>query len=327
MRARRSASSAPTVGTAFRATVSLLRRARLHYGHGTHDARDEAAFFLLHLLGLPPQPLAPHRRTQLSAAQLKRLQRLVAQRIRSREPAAYLLREAWLGEHRFYVDRRVIVPRSFIAELLRERLEPWLQRPVRRILDLCTGSGCLAILAGYAFPDAGIDASDVSRAARAVAARNVTLHGMQRRVRLVHSDLFAALARRRYDLILCNPPYVTAARMRALPSEYRHEPSRALAGGADGLDVVRRILREAPAHLTQGGALVCEIGHNRPVLERSYPRTPFVWLETSAGPDNVFLLERRDFPATPVEPGRETRARPRRARRRARPRAPRASRG
>lgn len=326
MRPRRSGVRAPTVGAAFRATVAQLRRARLHYGHGTHDARDEAAFFLLHLLGLPPQPLAPHRRTRLSAAQAKRLQRLVAQRIRGREPAAYLLREAWLGEHRFYVDRRTIVPRSFIAELLRAQLEPWLPRPIRRILDLCTGSGCLAILAAYAFPEASVDASDVSRAALAVAARNVALHGMQRRVRLVHSDLFAALARRRYDLILCNPPYVTAAGMRSLPSEYHHEPRRALAGGADGLDFVHRILREAPAHLTPRGMLVCEIGHNRPVLERSYPRTPFVWLETSSGPDHVFLLERGDFSATSVEPGRETRARPRRAQRRAHPRAPRASR-
>jgi len=326
MRERRSRSTAPTVGAAFRATVDQLRRARLHYGHGTHDARDEAAFFLLHLLGLPPQPLAPHRRTLLSATQLKRLQRLVAQRIRDREPAAYLLREAWLGEHRFYVDRRAIVPRSFIAELLRDQLEPWLRRPVRHILDLCTGSGCLAILAGYAFPDADIDASDVSRAALAVAARNVALHGMQRRLRLIRSDLFAALARRRYDLILCNPPYVTAARMRALPSEYHHEPRRALAGGADGLDVVRRILREAPVHLTPQGVLVCEIGHNRPVLERNYPRTPFLWPETSAGPDHLFLLERSDFPATPVGSGREIRARPRRARRRAPPHARRASR-
>lgn len=325
MPARSSGSRLPTVGAAFRATVARLRRARLHYGHGTHDARDEAAFFLLHLLDLPPQPLAPHRRTQLSAAQAKRLQRLVTRRIRSREPAAYLLREAWLGEHRFYIDRRAIVPRSFIAELLREQLAPWLQRPVRRILDLCTGSGCLAILAAYAFPGARVDASDVSRAALAVAARNVALHGMQRRVRLVHSDLFAALARRRYDLILCNPPYVTAARMRGLPSEYRHEPHRALAGGTDGLDVVRRILREAPAHLTACGTLVCEIGHNRPVLERSYPRTPFLWPETSAGPGHVFLLERADIPPTPVAPGRGTRARPRRAQRRARPRAPRAS--
>lgn len=310
-----------TVGAAFRNTVIRLRQARLHYGHGTHDARDEAAFLLLHVLGLPPQSLAPHRHARISTAQLDRLQRLVARRIRTRVPAAYLLREAWLGEHRFYVDRRVIVPRSFIAELLRERLDPWVQRPVRRVLDLCTGSGCLAILAAYAFPDARIDASDDSRAALAVALRNVTLHGLQQRVHLVRSDLFAALAQRRYDLILCNPPYVTSARMRRLPSEYRHEPRRALAGGTDGLEVVRRVLREAPRHLRPRGVLVCEIGHNRPALERSYPRTPFLWPETSAGPDHVFLLARDEFPLRPVAADRGTRSRPRPMRRSARPRA------
>jgi len=310
-----------TVGAAFRSTVARLRQSRLHYGHGTHDARDEAAFLLLHVLGLPPQSLAPHRDARLTTAQLKRLQRLVAQRVRTRVPAAYLLREAWLGEHRFYVDRRVLVPRSFIAELLRERLEPWVQGPVRRVLDLCTGSACLAILAAYAFPRARIDASDDSRAALAVAQRNVALHGLQHRVHLVCSDLFGALPQRRYDLILCNPPYVTNARMRRLPSEYRHEPRRALAGGADGLEVVRRVLREAPRHLQPRGVLVCEIGHNRRALERSDPRTPFLWPETSAGSEHVFLLAREDFPLRPVaaDPGMRPRPRPRR--RPARPRA------
>jgi len=310
-----------TVGAAFRNTVVRLRQARLHYGHGTHDARDEAAFLLLHVLGLPPQSLAPHRHAQISSAQLNRLQRLVARRIRTRIPAAYLLREAWLGEHRFYIDRRVIVPRSFIAELLREQLEPWIQTPVRRVLDLCTGSGCLAILAAYAFPKARIDASDVSRAALAVAQRNVALHGLQQRVHLVHSDLFGALPQRRYDLIVCNPPYVTSARMRRLPSEYQHEPRRALAGGVDGLEVVRRILREAPRHLRPRGVFVCEIGHNRPALERSYPRTPFLWPETSAGPGHVFLLARDEFPLRPVAADPETRSRPRPMRRSVRPRA------
>jgi len=318
---RRAGGDAITVGAAFRHAVARLRQAHLHYGHGTHDARDEAAFLILHVLDLPPQSLAPHRRTRLSAPQAQRLQQLLTQRIRSRVPAAYLLHEAWLGEHRFYVDRRVIVPRSFIAELLRERLEPWVHRPVRRILDLCTGSGCLAILAAHAFSDARVDASDDSRAALAVAERNVTLHGMQRRVRLVHSDLFAALMRRRYDLILCNPPYVTAGRMRRLPTEYRHEPRRALAGGMDGLDIVRRILSDAPRHLTAQGVLVCEIGHNRPALERSYPQTPFLWPETSAGPDHVFLLERAEFPLRPAAPVPGTRARRRPAPRSGHPRA------
>ena len=310
-----------TVGLAFRRVVAKLRDARLHYGHGTHDARDEAAFLLLHILGLPPQALALHAGTRLSGEQLKRLEKLVKQRIRNRVPAAYLLREAWLGEHRFYVDRRVIVPRSFVAELLRDRLEPWMRGPVRRVLDLCTGSGCLAILAAYAFPLARIDASDDSRAALAVARRNVALHGLRRRVRLIHSDLFAALARRRYDVIVCNPPYVTAKRMRRLPLEFRHEPQRALAGGADGLDVVHRVLREAPEHLTQQGVLICEIGHNRATLERHYPRTAFLWPETSGGADRVFLLERAEFSFRPAVAGPGTRAKHRPGRRSGRPRA------
>ncbi len=314
MRKRGSGGGAVTVGEAFHATVARLRKARLHYGHGTHDARDEAAFLILHLLGLPPQLLAPYRERRLTARQARRLHALVARRIRSRAPAAYLLHEAWLGEHRFYVDRRVIVPRSFIAELLRLRLEPWLRHPVRRVLDLCTGSGCLAILAAYAFPGAGVDASDDSRAALAVAARNVSLHGLQHRVRLVQSDLFAALPRRRYDLIVCNPPYVAAAHMRRLPSEYRHEPRRALAGGADGLELVQRILCEAPRHLTAQGMLLCEIGGNRRALERRYPRTPFLWPETSAGSDRVFLLERAELPLMPDAPDPGRRASRRRAR-------------
>ncbi len=310
-----------SVGAAFRSIVARLRQARLHYGHGTHDARDEAAFLILHVLELPPQALGPHGGTRLSPSQLKRLQRLLELRIRSRVPAAYLLREAGLGEHRFYVDRRVIVPRSFIAELLRERLEPWIQRPVRRILDLCTGSGCLAVLAADAFPAARIDASDDSRAALAVAKRNLALHGLQHRVHLVRSDLFAALGRRRYDLILCNPPYVTTGRMRRLPSEYRHEPRRALAGGTDGLDVVRRILDDAPRHLAPKGVLVCEIGQNRRSLESSYPQTPFLWPETSAGSDHVFLLERAELPLRPAVTHHAAPARPRPTRRSARPRA------
>jgi ribosomal protein L3 glutamine methyltransferase len=317
----RSASTGPTVAAAFRRTVALLRAARLHYGHGTHDARDEAAFLILHVLGLAPQPLARRANTHLSAAQAKRLQTLVERRIRTRLPAAYLVHEAWLGEHRFYVDRRVIVPRSFIAELLRARLVPWLRHPVRRALDLCTGSGCLAILTSHAFPRARVDASDVARSALAVAQRNVVLHAVQRRVHLVHGDLFAGLGQRRYDLIVCNPPYVKRARMRRLPPEYRHEPGRALAGGVDGLALVHRILREAPGHLTPQGVLVCEIGHNRTALERAYPQTPFVWPETSAGPGRVFVLARGEFPLRPAASACRAPARLRQARRSTHPRA------
>jgi ribosomal protein L3 glutamine methyltransferase len=314
-------STGPTVAAAFRQATALLGAARLHYGHGTHDARDEAAFLILHVLGLAPQPLAAQANTRLSAAQAKRLQALVERRIRTRMPAAYLVHEAWLGEHRFYVDRRVIVPRSFIAELLRARLVPWLRHPVRRALDLCTGSGCLAILTSHAFPRARIDASDDSRSALAVAQRNVVLHAVQGRVRLVHGDLFAGLGRRRYDLIVCNPPYVKAASMRRLPPEYRHEPRGALAGGADGLALVHRILREAPGHLTAQGIMVCEIGHNRTALEHAYPRTPFVWPETSAGPGHVFALTRGEFPLMQAASACRARARPRQARRPTRSRA------
>jgi ribosomal protein L3 glutamine methyltransferase len=288
--------SGRSVAEVFRNTVARLGRARLHYGHGTHNARDEAALLILHVLRLAPQPLSQHADRQLTSAQTRRLEALVARRIREHLPAAYLTREAWLGEHRFYIDRRVIVPRSFIAELLRERLAPWVHRPVRHALDLCTGSGCLAILLAHAYARASVDASDLSLGALAVARRNIAHYALPHRVQLIRSDLFDALGEHRYDLIVCNPPYVTDARMARLPAEYRYEPRRALAGGGDGLALVHRILQAAPQVLTRHGMLVCEIGHNRCTLENAYPRVPFVWLETSAGPDHVFLLERADFP-------------------------------
>ena len=178
---------------------------------------------------------------------------------------------------------------------MRERFEPWLQRPVRDALDLCTGSGCLAVLLAKTFPQARVDAADLSAEALAVARRNVTRYRLGRRIRLVHSDLFSRLKDRRYDLVVCNPPYVNAASMRALPHEYRHEPALSLAGGADGLTLVRKILAAAAEHLRPGGSLVCEIGHNRRVLERAYPSVPFAWPETSAGPGRVFVLERKDL--------------------------------
>jgi ribosomal protein L3 glutamine methyltransferase len=218
--------------------------------------------------------------------------------VRERTPAAYLTHEAWLGEFRFYVDERVIVPRSFIAELLRDGLAPWIAdaKRVRSALDLCTGSGCLAVLAAHAFPKAQVDAADLSPEALQVARRNVKDYALGKRVRLVRSDLFKRLAARRYDLILSNPPYVDAATMRALPREYRREPRLALAGGRDGLELVRRMLAQAAAHLNPGGLLIVEIGHNRAVLEKAYPRLPFTWLETSAGDDYVFMLRREDLP-------------------------------
>jgi ribosomal protein L3 glutamine methyltransferase len=264
-----------------------LRKARLHYGHGTSNARDEAAFLVLRGLGLPFE--APAGRP-VSRREAARIERLVLRRIREREPVAYLLHEAWLQEVPFYVDRRVIVPRSHIAELIAEDFLPWRRRRVRSALDLCTGSGCLAVLLARRYRGARVDAADLSSAALAVAARNVARHRLRSRVRLVKSDLFSALPGRRYDLIVCNPPYVNAASMRALPREYLHEPRMSLAGGSDGLDLVKRLLREAAVHLEPRGLLACEIGDGRRALERAYPAMPFVWPRTAAGTGQVFLL-------------------------------------
>ena len=215
--------------------------------------------------------------------------------MRTRKPLAYLIHEAWLGDQRFYVDERVVVPRSFIAELLRGRLSPWISRPVRRALDLCTGSGCLAILLALTFPKATIDATDISSAALAVARKNVKAYRLSRRVRLTQADLFSRLEGRQYDLIVSNPPYVSAAAMRKLPPEYCREPRIALAGGTDGLAFVRRILTGAAEHLRPGGLLVVEVGHNRRRVERAFPHIPFIWPETSAGDDCVFLVYRDDL--------------------------------
>jgi len=221
----------------------------------------------------------------------RRVQRLVEERVRTRKPLAYLMREAWLGDHRFYVDERVLVPRSFIAELLRERLRPWVSRPVTNALDLCTGSGCLAILLALTFPKSAVTATDISRPALTVARKNIGLYRLARRIGLARADLFPK-RRKPYDLIVANPPYVSAAAMRKLPPEYRREPRIALAGGADGLAFVRRIVEGAPEFLRPGGWLVVEVGHARRAVERAFPRLPFIWAETSAGDDCVFLLQR-----------------------------------
>jgi ribosomal protein L3 glutamine methyltransferase len=281
-----------TVGGVFHDVVNRLERAALHYGHGTHNARDDAAYLILHTLRLPLDNLIPYRRRVVTPDERRRILALVERRVREKIPVAYLTHEAWLGEYSFYVDRRVIIPRSFIAELARDRFEPWLRRPVHRALDLCTGSGCLAVLLAKTFPQARVDATDVSKGALAVARRNVTRYRLGRRIGLIRSDLFAGLKGRRYDLIVTNPPYVNAASMRSLPREYRHEPALALAGGADGLALVRKILEAAADHLQPGGSLVCEIGHNRRALERAFPLVPFVWPETSAGLGHVFVLAR-----------------------------------
>ena len=277
-----------TLAELVRAAERRLRAARLHYGHGTSNARDEAAFLVLRGLGLPFETPADR---PIGERERRRIARLLEHRIRERTPVAYLLHEAWLADERFYVNRRVIVPRSHIAGMLQQRMHPWLQRAPHRVLDLCTGSGCLAVLAAKAFPRARIDASDVSAPALEVAARNVARHGLRNRVALIPSNLFSGLAGERYGLILCNPPYVTAASMRELPAEYRHEPRLALAGGRDGLDFVRRLLDEAPQHLTPRGLLACEIGAGRRALERAYARLPFTWTRDGS----VFLLGRKEL--------------------------------
>jgi ribosomal protein L3 glutamine methyltransferase len=252
-----------------------LRRARLHYGHGTLDARGEAAWLFS------------------SVKNAEKQKAVLERRLRERIPLAYLLSEAWLDGRRFYVDRRVIVPRSFISELLRERLRPWLQRPVRRALDLCTGSGCLAILTAQAFPKARVDASDISRDALEVAKINVGKHRLGARIRLLRSDLFSSI-KQTYDLIVTNPPYVDARTMGKLPPEYDYEPRLALAAGRDGLDLIRTILSGAKKHLNPGGLLVCEVGDAHRSLERAYPRLPFTWPETSE-PGTVFILSREQL--------------------------------
>jgi ribosomal protein L3 glutamine methyltransferase len=282
-----------------RFAVSRFNESKLFFGHGSDNAFDEAAYLILHTLHLPLDRLDPFLDASLTHDEAEQVKTVIERRVRERLPAAYLTHEAWLAEHRFYVDERVIVPRSFIAELLPEQLAPWVENPedVTRALDLCTGSGCLAILAALAFPAATIDAVDLSRDALDVAARNVADYGLQDRVELVASDLFTALAGRTYDVIISNPPYVNAESVTALPPEYQAEPALALGSGADGLDATRQILAQAKSHLNPGGLLVVEIGHNRDVLEAAYPALPFTWLDTESGDQFVFMLRQEDLPS------------------------------
>jgi ribosomal protein L3 glutamine methyltransferase len=303
---RRVTGDAPawTAASLIREGARRFLRARLAYGHGTTNARDEAAWLALHALKLPPAATPQLLARPVAPRQAARVLALFERRVRSRKPAAYLTGEAWLADLPFHVDERVIVPRSHIAGLLADRLQPWAGPAgrVKSVLDLCTGSGCLAILAARAFPRARIDATDVSTAALAVARINVRRHRTGRRIRLIRSDLYSGLGRRRYDVIVCNPPYVTAASMRRLPREYRREPRIALAGGADGLAAVRVILRKAAAHLEPGGVLVMEVGSGKGRVERAFPRIPFTWIETPGGGD--VLVARREELTAPAPAGR-----------------------
>jgi ribosomal protein L3 glutamine methyltransferase len=273
-------------------SADRLEDAGVAFGHGTTNAHDEAAWLVLWALGLPLDDLDGVAEMALSPQQGDTVRELVAERIASRKPAAYLTREAWLQGVPFYVDERAIVPRSFIAELLAAGdLDPWLTHADGRILDLCTGNGSLAVLAAMAYPEATVDAADISRDALAVARINVDKHALADRIALVESDGLRAVTGS-FDLIVCNPPYVNAQSMAQLPPEYLAEPALALAGGADGMDFVRTLLRDAPAHMNPGAVLVLEIGNERAHFEAAFPQLPAVWLETSAGDDQVLLLTR-----------------------------------
>ena len=279
--------------------VSRFNEVGLHFGHGTQNAYDEAAYLLLHALHLPLDRMEPFLDAALTESERKTVFAILNRRIDERIPAAYLTHEAWLGDFPFYVDERVIVPRSHIAELLLDDpLAPWVSDPdaVVSALDLCTGSGCLAILLAHAFPNARIDAADISTDALEVAARNVAEYQLGNRIGLIHSDLFAGLQGRSYDIIISNPPYVTGASMRVLPAEYRHEPALALASGEDGLDAVRDIIALSRAHLKPNGILAVEVGGNRAIVETAFPRLGFTWLESKNGEGMVFLLTREQLP-------------------------------
>jgi ribosomal protein L3 glutamine methyltransferase len=281
------------VGDIFRFAVRRFSKARLAYGHGTTNARDEAAFLVLEGLKLPIDRLAPYLDLKPTTTERARLLTLIDARVSLRLPAPYLVGAAYMHGVRFHADKRALVPRSFIGDMLADGVLPIGDaRDIRRVLDLCTGSGCLAILAALAFPRAHIDAADVSASALALARRNVKSHRLDDRIALHRGDLFEPLDGRRYDLILSNPPYVDARGMARLPPEYRHEPRLALAAGDDGLDLVRRILAGAPRHLTKNGALLCEIGRGRAPLEAVFPRLPFLWLDTEQSEGEVFWITR-----------------------------------
>ena len=282
---------ARNVADVIRWVKQQLSQANLYFGHGTDNALDEAAWLVGAALGVSPYELDAHLDDELTTAQQTTVRELLDSRVGTRKPLAYLLKEAWFAGLKFYVDERVIVPRSLTAEFITEQFQPWID-PARvpRVLDLCTGSGCMAVALAKAFPEAQVDAVDISEDALAVARINVENHGLRERVQLIRSDLFEALAGKRYDLIVTNPPYVGQNEMTTLPPEYRHEPALALASGEDGLTAVTRILAEAASHLNSGGILVAEVGNSAEVLQEKFVAVPFTWLVTSTGDESVFLL-------------------------------------
>ena len=284
-----------TVMQLIEAGAKQLADAGVAFGHGTDNAFDEAVWLVLWRLGLPLDELDAVAERPVAPADAARIADLFAQRIQTRKPAAYLTQEAWLQGVPFYIDERAIVPRSFIAELLADgSIDPWLGEHTRRVLDLCTGNGSLAVLAALTYPDITVDAADLSTTALEVAAINVTRHQLDERITLLESDGLASV-RGPYDLILCNPPYVNAMSMDALPAEYRAEPGLALAGGTDGMDFIRRLFAEAPACLSESAVLVLEIGNERAHFEAAFPQLEVVWLATSAGEDQVLLIPRESL--------------------------------
>lgn len=282
-----------TVRDLLRLAVSRFTAARLSFGHGSANAYDEAAYLVLHTLNLPLDTLDPFLDARLLPEEVDAVLKVIDRRVTERVPAAYITHEAFMHGLRFYVDSRVIVPRSFIGELLQDGLEPWLGdiEQIGPVLELCTGSGCLPIIAAHVWPNARIDAVDISSDALAVARRNVADYKMEDRISLYEGDLYAPLpSGAAYDVILTNPPYVNEQSMRELPAEYLAEPRLALAGGDDGMDVVRRIIAGAKKRLNPGGVLVVEIGNERKYVEAAFPDLDIVWLSVSAGDDQVFLV-------------------------------------
>lgn len=281
-----------------RYAVSRFNEHKLFFGHGSDNAWDEAVYLVLHALHLPPDQLEPFMDARVIPSEREAALTLIDLRCERRLPAPYLTHEAWLQGYTFHVDQRVIVPRSPIAELLMNQLSPWVVDPyeVTGILDLCTGSGCLAIIAAHQFPEAFVDATDISKDALDVALINVDQHGLKDRLNLHHGSLFDPLpVSAQYDLIISNPPYVNSESMAKLPPEYRHEPTLALAGGDDGMDIVRTIIEQAPAHLRENGLLLIEIGHERPFFEAAFPELEPVWLDTAEASDQILLLTKEQL--------------------------------